>query len=116
MATAHMALCKTGTVSLEIAKYGVPMIATYRVNPFTAWAVKRMLRIPYVNLINIMSGREVIPELLQERCRADHMVRIMQDLLQHPEKMQAQVNASYMALQALRTPEGGKASDMAARI
>lgn len=55
----------SGTVTLEIALVGTPMVITYRVAPLTYALVKRMLKIPYVGLCNIVAGERVAPELLQ---------------------------------------------------
>ena len=55
----------SGTVTLEIALIGTPMVITYRVAPLTYALVKRMLKIPYVGLCNIVAGERVAPELLQ---------------------------------------------------
>lgn len=73
----------SGTVTLEIALIGTPMVITYRVSPLTYALVKRMLKIPYVGLCNIVAGQRVAPEALQadatpERI-ADELLRIVED-------------------------------------
>ena len=62
------AIAASGTVSLELAICGVPHIICYKVSPLTAFLAKYLLKIQFVNLPNILLGREVVPELLQERC------------------------------------------------
>ena len=62
------AIAASGTVALELAILGVPHIVGYKVSPFSAWLAKKFLKIEFVNLSNILLGREIVPELLQERC------------------------------------------------
>ena len=62
------AIAASGTVALELAICGVPHIICYKVSPLTAMLVRRFLKIQFVNLSNILLGREIVPELLQEQC------------------------------------------------
>jgi lipid-A-disaccharide synthase len=116
MASAHIALTKTGTVTLEIARYGVPMVAAYRVHPLTAAAVRRLLKIPFVNLLNIISGRVVVPELIQEECTATRLYTALRHLIDHPDAAAAQCFATHAALCAMQHPSGIPASDAAAQV
>ncbi len=68
---ADVALAASGTVAVELALAGVPSVIAYRVNPLTAWLVRRLIKTRYVNLINIVLGREAVPERLQQDCCAD---------------------------------------------
>lgn len=65
LCAADFALVASGTATLEAGLIGTPMVIVYRVNCLTAWLAKRLLRIPHVGLINIVAGRQVVPELLQ---------------------------------------------------
>lgn len=114
LAYAHVALTKTGTVTLEIAKAAVPMVACYKVNNLTARAMRRMLRIPYVNLLNIMARRMVIPEVLQERCTPDILCTTLTALVKNRDAASAQVQLNYASLQQLRHPSGTPAHQNAA--
>ena len=62
------ALTKSGTSTLELALAGVPMAVTYRVNPISAFMARRMIRVPHVAMVNLLAGRALVPELLQEDC------------------------------------------------
>lgn len=62
------AIAASGTVALELAIADIPHIIAYKVSPLSAVLVKHFLHIQFVNLSNILLGREIIPELLQERC------------------------------------------------
>jgi len=77
-AAADVALAASGTVSLELAMAGVKHIIAYRVSPLTAIIVKRLIQIRFVNLINILSDREVIPEMIQDKCTPDQLVAALE--------------------------------------
>ncbi len=62
-----LALVASGTATLETAIMGVPMIITYRMSALSYSIAKRIVRVPYVGLVNLVAGEEVAPELLQEK-------------------------------------------------
>jgi lipid-A-disaccharide synthase len=82
-AASRAALAASGTVALELAMAGLPMAIAYRAAPATAMIVRRLLRIRHVCLLNILAGRLVVPEFLQEDCRAERLAgavsRLMED-------------------------------------
>lgn len=87
-----IAVAASGTVSLELAMAGVPHLIAYKVNKLTGWIAKRLLKIKYVNLINILSDQEIIPELLQENCTSDKIKSMLDYLITHKnQKMQRQL-------------------------
>lgn len=49
------------------------MAVTYRVNPLTAAIARRLIRVPFVAMVNLLANRALVPELLQEDCRADKL-------------------------------------------
>ena len=67
-AASAAALTKSGTSTLELALAGVPMVVAHRAHPATAAIVRRLVTVRYASLLNILSGEEVVPELLQEHC------------------------------------------------
>ena len=76
-----VAIAASGTVALELAIADVPHIVAYKVSPLTAWLVKHFLKIQFVNLTNILLGREVVPELLQEACNEGNILYHVEQLL-----------------------------------
>ena len=74
------ALAASGTVSLELALAGTPTVIAYRVSPLSAWIGRRLIRVRFVSLANIVLDREVVPEFLQERCRPDLLAPALGDL------------------------------------
>ena len=78
---ADLAVAASGTVALELAMVDVPHVITYRVAPLTAWFAKHFLHIQFVNLSNILLGREIVPELLQNDCNVDKIMYYMEEFL-----------------------------------
>ncbi len=115
LAGADLALVKSGTVALEVAMAGAPMLIAYRVNPISAWCFRRMSLTRYVNLVNILKGKEVIPELLQEQCTPLLIANAAAHLLSSPEQRQLQKKQSASALAQLLPPGNERPSDIAAR-
>jgi lipid-A-disaccharide synthase len=113
-AACKAALTKSGTSTLELAMAGVPMAVTYRVNPISAFLARRLIKIPYVAMINLLSGRALVPELLQDQCRPDILAATVLGLLRDPGKAAAQREGFAAALASLRAPTGAP-SDAAAQ-
>ena len=75
------ALAKSGTTTLEAALAGVPMVVAYKVHPLS-WAVfQRVRTVQWVSLVNLVAGREVVPEMLQDRARAPELASALRPLL-----------------------------------
>ena len=81
MAACDAALAASGTVTLELARLRVPVVLAYRVAPITAWLVRRMMRVKYVSLVNLLVDDPVVPEFLQENCVAARMAPAVAELL-----------------------------------
>jgi lipid-A-disaccharide synthase len=67
LAAADAGLCKSGTTTLEAALAGMPMVVGYRLSAASYAVARRLVRVPYIGLVNLIAGREVSPELLQDR-------------------------------------------------
>ncbi len=102
IAASNMAIVKSGTVALEVAMAGTPMVVAYRVNPISAWIMKRMITTPYANLINILLKKEVIPELLQDQCTPLMIANAATQILQYPESQNRQKDNARIALEQLK--------------
>jgi lipid-A-disaccharide synthase len=90
-AASRAALACSGTVALELALAGLPAVVAYKVNPITAAIVRRLIRVPYVNLVNIMLGRMLVPELLQDDCTPERLEAAVGTLLSEGDARQAQI-------------------------
>lgn len=91
-AAAEAAVAASGTVALELALAGLPSVIAYRVNPVTAALVRRLVRVKYVNLVNLMLDRMLVPELLQQDCRSDTVAAALARLLDDPAARQEQID------------------------
>ena len=80
-AYADAALVASGTATLETALLGTPFAIVYRLNGLTAFAAKRLVKLPRVGLANIVAGQEVAPELLQGAVNPARLSAVLQSLL-----------------------------------
>jgi lipid-A-disaccharide synthase len=80
-AAADLALAASGTVTYELAMAAVPMVITYRMSPLTVAVIRSMIRTKYVSVVNIVLGREVAPEFVQEDCAPHRLVPALAALL-----------------------------------
>ncbi|HJD55154.1 MAG TPA: lipid-A-disaccharide synthase [Rickettsia endosymbiont of Pyrocoelia pectoralis] len=115
-AVADLALAKSGTNTLEIAASGTPMAVAYKVNIFSYFIIKALIKIKYVTLINIIAGKEIIPEFIQFNCRASLIVPKLKELLLDSEKAYKQVIESKKVLNQLGFKSRESLSYNAAKI
>jgi len=89
-AAAEVALAASGTVALELALAKLPAVIAYRLHPLTVAVYRRLIRVKYANLVNLMHDRLVVPELLQENCRPSLLAEAVGRLLDDPEAREQQ--------------------------
>jgi lipid-A-disaccharide synthase len=90
---ARAALAKSGTVTLELALSGIPMVTAYRVGAVEAFILRRAIRVPSVILANLVIGRDVIPEFLQENCTPEKLAQALSEVLTESPLRRRQVEA-----------------------
>jgi lipid-A-disaccharide synthase len=115
-AASAAALTKSGTSTLELAMAGVPMVVAYRVNPLTAAIAKQVVKVRYASIINLIAGREVIPEFIQQACTPVRLAATMRLLLDDPAAIEAQRAGCLEALLSLRPAEGTPSEATAAAV
>ncbi|HEX5378358.1 MAG TPA: lipid-A-disaccharide synthase, partial [Phenylobacterium sp.] len=98
MKAATVALACSGTVTLELALAGCPMVVGYRLGNLTHFILKRLIRTPYVVLFNIAAGRFIAPELIQDHCNGVELAREVALRLDDPDLRARQVAAQFEAL------------------
>jgi lipid-A-disaccharide synthase len=88
LAAADLAICKSGTVNLELALLNVPQVVVYRVNPLTAWMARKLLgfKIPFMSPPNLVQMKPIVPELLQEEATPKRIVAESLELLCNPQR------------------------------
>ncbi|MGA2117803.1 MAG: lipid-A-disaccharide synthase [Bryobacteraceae bacterium] len=83
MAHADLALAASGTVTVEAALLGTPMVTFYKVTPPSWLAGKLLVRVPFYTMVNLIAGRRVVPELMQGEFSADSLyseaIRLLDD-------------------------------------
>ncbi len=115
-AAAAVALAASGTVSLELALARVPTVVAYQVHPVTAALARRLIRVRYVSIVNLVLDRMAIPERLQEAATPAALAADLTRLLSDPDAAAAQRAAFETALRHLGAGEGDPADRAAACI
>ena len=102
IAAADLAITKSGTVNLEIALLNVPQVVLYRINPFTAWVARNLLKfsIPLMSPPNLIVKKKIVPELQQEEATAARIMKESLDLLDNNLKRE-QILADYQQMRSL---------------
>jgi len=112
---AHAALAKSGTVTLELALSGVPMVTAYRTGSAEAWILRRAIKVNSVILANLVIGDNVIPEFLQENCTPEKLADALRDVLGDSALRRKQLEAFAKIDQILSTgnlPPSARAADI----
>ncbi len=81
LAAADVAMVSSGTATVETALLGTPMVVVYRVSPTTAFFARRLVRTPFFTMPNLIAGRRVVPELIQEDFTPERLAAEVRQLL-----------------------------------
>jgi len=114
-AASRLALAASGTIALELGLARVPMIIAYRVNALSSWLARRLVKIHYICMVNILLKRLVIPEFVQEDCRAEILSKALLDLMENESLREKQL-AAFEAIEKMLTPPNSKPSAEAAQV
>ncbi|HTL09199.1 MAG TPA: lipid-A-disaccharide synthase [Chitinophagaceae bacterium] len=109
---ARAALVTSGTATLETALFAVPEVVCYKSSRLSYAIGKRLIRVKYISLVNLIMDKPVVKELIQDNLTTANLQQELQDLLYNPQRI-AQLTADYQQLKQLLT-EGGRASANAA--
>jgi lipid-A-disaccharide synthase len=104
-AACDLALAASGTVTVELAAAGTPMVVIYKGGMISAEIIRRMIRVRYTALPNLLLDRPLVPELLQEHCKPDTIVSHALALLREPQARAAQ-KAGFREVMSRLTIEG----------
>ena len=103
LSNSTFAVSKSGTVSLQICNLNIPSIIIYKLSFLNFMIFKLLANIKFANIINIINGREVIPELLQSRCNANEIFKSVIYLLKNPDLIKKQLKACQETLEGIRS-------------
>jgi lipid-A-disaccharide synthase len=112
---ARAALAKSGTVTLELALSGVPMVTAYRTGAVEAWILLRAINVNSVILANLVIGDNVVPEFLQQDCVPEKLVPVLRELLGDTPQRRKQTEAFAKIDQIMSTgnqPPSARAADI----
>ncbi len=115
-AAARAALAASGTVAVELAVAGVPSVIGYRVSALSAAIARRMIRVDYVSIPNLVLDRPVMPEFLQEACTPDNLAEAVAALLDEGPAREAQIAGLREAVGRLGGAGRGTPSEQAAAV
>ena len=91
IAAADLALSSSGTATLECAVLGTPVVVMYRLSRATHWLARRLVKLPQFSLVNIIAGKEVVPELLQDEVTGERIAAAVRDLLANRDKVRGEL-------------------------
>ena len=112
---AEAAVVNSGTASLETALFGTPQVVGYITNPITYWIAKKIVKIRYISLGNLIVDRLAFKEYIQNDCNADALVTEIRDLIENQERRSAML-AEYADIRSLLGGTGASAAVAKAMI
>ena len=112
---AEAAVVNSGTASLETALFGTPQVVGYITNPITYWIAKKLIKIRFISLGNLIVDRLAFKEYIQEDCNALALVTEIRDLIENQERRSAML-AEYAEIRSLLGGAGASAAVAKAMI
>ena len=122
LAHSRVSLVASGTATVEAALIGNPFVVVYRVSPMTYAIARRMVKVPHVAMANLIAGRRVVPELIQNDFTAENCVQYLRRLLPDSTDRQSILQGLANVGDALRSHpagdrvQGGNAIERVAEI
>lgn len=111
MMAADATLLASGTAALECMLTKCPMVVGYRMKPFTFWLAKRLVKTPYVSLPNLLAGKEIVKELLQDECQPEQLAAQLLPLLEGGKQVDALKQTFLQLHQLIRCDADKQAAD-----
>jgi len=102
---ADLALAASGTVTIEAAVLGTPMVTFYKVNPLSWWAGRRLVKVPFLSMVNLIADRPIVPELMQRDMTPVRLAASVQELLAQPERA-SRMRSDLLRVRAALTRDG----------
>ncbi len=117
LGAADCAIVASGTATVEAALLGTPMVVVYRVAPVTASILRHMIRTPFIGMVNLIAGRLVAPELIQDDFTPERVATEVRRLLDSPEARE-EAKAGLAEVRTKLGPGGAieRAADIFARM
>jgi lipid-A-disaccharide synthase len=112
---ADLALAASGTVTVEAAVLGTPIVTFYRVNSLSWMAGRRLVKVPFLSMVNLIAERQIVPELIQHDMTAPNIVGAAEELLTNVGKAD-RMRENLARVRASLTSEGNPLERAAAII
>ena len=112
---AQAGVINSGTASLETALFGTPQVVGYIINPLTYWLAKKIIKVKYISLGNLIVDRLAFKEFIQDDCNADALVAEIRELIENQERRQAMMD-EYSEIRNLLGGSGASAAVAASMI
>ena len=106
---AEAGVINSGTASLETALFGTPQVVGYITNPITYWVAKKIVKIRYISLGNLIVDRLAFKEFIQNDCNADALVTEIRELIENHDRRQAILD-EYAAIRSALGGSGASAA------
>ena len=112
---ARASVVASGTATVEAALIGNPFVVVYRVSPLTYAIARRVVKVPHVAMANLIAGKRVVPELIQDDFTAANIVKHLRQLLPDGPVRESMMKELGAIREALRVDAaGGEAKDLSA--
>jgi lipid-A-disaccharide synthase len=112
---ANAACVTSGTATLETALFGVPEVVCYKGSPISYQIARRLIKVKYISLVNLIMDKLVVKELIQDELTPDNLRRELEELLNNPSR-QTQLREDYLALHDILSQGGHASANAAASI
>jgi len=117
MQRAAAGMVASGTATLECAFFGLPYVLVYRVSWLTYAVARWLVTVQHLGIINVMAGREIVPEFIQQRARPELLAQAVMELLgdrARREQMQRELAEAMAMLEGERAAERAATAALAA--
>lgn len=102
------AVVTSGTATLETALMGVPEVVVYKGSPVSYQIAKRLIKVPYISLVNLIADKRLVPELIQQECNADNVLHHLQQVMDSNHSFE--MKKGFEEIKSLLVSGGGAAT------
>ncbi len=110
--SSDLLLLSSGTITLEAMLFKKPMVVAYKLNSVTHFFVKMMTYVDHASLPNLMAGKEIVPECLQQQCTPERLLDKLQEWIDQPQKtleLEQEFTSMHMSLKKSNNNSASKA-------
>jgi len=105
---ANLALIASGTSTIEAAVFGTPMVIIYKMSPLSWFISKKLVRVPYAGMVNIIAGSMIMPEILQYSATPTRIYNTALEIINNPEKINQMESDLLIVKNSLKSSKNSK--------